>query len=68
LLSSELPIDAYTIKRYSYFVIGGNYYSFYEDSTFNKTVAGNQSLTNFSSENLLREGQYFEYPASFSFR
>ena len=60
--TSQLPIDAYTIKRYSYFVAGGNYYSFVDDSTFNKTVAGNQSLNNFSSENLLREGQYFEYP------
>ena len=64
--SSQLPIDAYTIKRYSYFVAGGNYYSFTEDSTFNKTVAGDQALTNFSSENLLREGQYFEYPQVFA--
>lgn len=60
--SSQLPADAYTIKRYSYFVAGGNYYSFTEDSTFNKTVDGEQALSNFSSENLLREGQYFEYP------
>ena len=57
-----LPIDAYTIKRYSYFTVGGLYYSFISDSTFNKTVPGDQSLTNFSSENILREGQYFEYP------
>ena len=64
--SSQLPIDAYTIKRYSYFVAGGNYYSFIDDSTFNKTVPGNQSLSNFSSENLLREGQYFEYPQVFA--
>jgi len=64
--SSQLPIDAYTIKRYSYFVAGGNYYSFTEDSTFNKTVAGDQALSNFSSENLLREGQYFEYPQVFA--
>jgi len=60
--SSLLPIDTYTIKRYSYFLAGGLYYSFIEDSTFNKTVAGEQSLENFSSENILREGQYFEYP------
>jgi hypothetical protein len=60
--NSLLPIDSYTIKRYSYIVAGGVYYSFINDSTFNKTVAGNQSLDNFSSENILREGQYFEYP------
>ncbi len=60
--SSLLPIDTYTIKRYSYFLAGGLYYAFIEDSTFNKTVAGEQSLENFSSENILREGQYFEYP------
>ena len=62
IATDQLPIDTYTIKRYSYFIAGGNYYSFTEDSTFNKTVVGNQSLTNFSSDNLLREGQYFEYP------
>ncbi len=65
-VSSLLPIDAYTIKRYSYIVAGGNYYSFTEDSTFNKTVVGDQALTNFSSENILREGQYFEYPEVFA--
>ena len=64
--SSELPVDAYTIKRYSYFVAGGVYYSFINDSTFNKTVAGNQALQNFSSENILREGQYIEYPQVFA--
>ena len=61
-----LPIDAYTIKRYSYFVAGGVYYSFINDSTFNKTVVGNQALQNFSSENILREGQYIEYPQVFA--
>jgi len=60
--TSLLPQDAYTIKRYSYFVTGGLYYSFISDSTFNKTVPGDQNLKNFSSENILREGQYFEYP------
>jgi hypothetical protein len=64
--SKQLPVDTYTIKRYSYFVIGGNYYSFSEDTTFNKTVDGDQSLTNFSSQNLLREGQYIEYPQVFA--
>ena len=64
--TSQLPVDAYTIKRYSYFNAGGNFYSFTEDSTFNKTVLGDQALTNFSSENILREGQYFEYPEVFA--
>ena len=57
-----LPVDNYTIKRYSYIVAGSVYYSFTNDSTFNKTVEGTQSLVNFSSENVLREGQYIEHP------
>ena len=57
-----LPVDNYTIKRYSYIVAGSVYYSFTNDSTFNKTVEGTQSLVNFSSENVLREGQYSEHP------
>ena len=65
-VSSELPIDAYTIKRYSYIIAGGVYYSFINDSTFNKTVNGDQILKNFSSENILREGQYIEYPQVFA--
>ena len=65
-VSSELPIDAYTIKRYSYIIAGGVYYSFINDSTFNKTVAGDQALKNFSSENILRQGQYIEYPQVFA--
>lgn len=65
-VSSELPIDAYTIKRYSYIIAGGVYYSFINDSTFNKTVNGDQILKNFSSENILREGQYIEYPEVFA--
>lgn len=64
--SGLLPVDAYTIKRYSYFVLGGTYYSFINDSTFNKTVEGEQALQNFSSENILREGQYIEYPQTFA--
>ena len=65
-VSSELPVDAYTIKRYSYIIAGGVYYSFINDSTFNKTVNGDQILKNFSSENILREGQYIEYPEVFA--
>ena len=57
-----LQVDNYTIKRYSYIVAGSVYYSFTNDSTFNKTVEGTQSLVNFSSENVLREGQYIEHP------
>jgi len=64
--SSELPKDAYTIQRYSYFVAGGVYYSFIDDCTFNKTVDGDQALENFSSENILRQGQYIEYPQVFA--
>lgn len=60
--TSDLPIGAYTIKRYSNTVINGATFSFAEDISFDKTIAGNESLTTLSENALLYQGSYFEYP------
>jgi hypothetical protein len=65
-VNSSLPIGTYTIKRYSYFSIDGTIYSFANDITFTKSLPGDESLVDFSDTNLLRQGQYFEYPPQFS--
>tara|TARA_R110002167_G_scaffold3116_1_gene15005 strand:+ start:523 stop:2346 length:1824 start_codon:yes stop_codon:yes gene_type:complete len=65
-VNSSLSIGTYTIKRYSYFSIDGTIYSFANDITFTKSLPGDESLVDFSDTNLLRQGQYFEYPPQFS--
>ena len=65
-VNSSLPIGTYTIKRYSYFSIDGTIFSFANDITFTKSLPGDESLVDFSDTNLLRQGQYFEYPPQFS--
>jgi len=60
--TSDLPIGAYTIKRYSNTIINGAVFSFAEDASFDKTIAGNESLTTLSENTLLYQGSYFEYP------
>lgn len=60
--SSSLTPNLYTIKRYSYFIVDGNYYSFNEDISFSKTVAGAENLTSLSENSLLYQGRYFEFP------
>ena len=63
---SSLPIGTYTIKRYSYFSVDGTFFSFADDVTFTKSLPGDESLIDLSDTNLLRQGQYFEYPAQYS--
>jgi hypothetical protein len=60
--TSDLPIGAYTIKRYSNTIINGATFSFAEDTSFDKTIAGNESLNTLSENALLYQGAYFEYP------
>ena len=60
--TSDLPIGAYTIKRYSNTIINGAVFSFAEDTSFDKTIAGSESLTTLSENTLLYQGAYFEYP------
>jgi hypothetical protein len=64
--SENITPNLYTIKRYSFFTVNGITYSFNKDISFNKTVAGVETLTNLSEDNLLHQGQYFEYPAQVS--
>lgn len=60
--NSNITPNLYTIKRYSYIIANGIYYSFTKDATFNKVSLGDQTLTDFSDNNTLFQGQYFEYP------
>ena len=61
--NSNIEPNLYTLKRYSYIIINGIYYSIKDDITFNKTAVGRQTLVDFSDDNLLHQGQYFEHPA-----
>ena len=60
--SSRLPVNVYTIKRYSYFTVDGTEYSFIDDATFSKTNIDNEQLTTLSDNALLYQGKYVEHP------
>lgn len=60
--TENLPIGAYTIKRYSYVTVNGSVFSFVEDVSFDKTISGQEQLTTLSENALLYQGTYFEYP------
>lgn len=60
--SKNLPVDTYTIKRYSYFTLNGITYSFNSDITFIKETNLDELLSLFSQTNLLYQGSYVEYP------
>ena len=60
--SSRLPVNVYTIKRYSYFSIDGTDYSFINDATFSKTNIADEQLTTLSENTLLYQGKYVEHP------
>jgi hypothetical protein len=60
--NSNLPANVYTIPRYSYFTVNGIIYSFIKDTTFSKQLAGDEDLISLSTENLLYQGPYVEYP------
>ena len=57
-----LPVNIYTIKRFSYFTVNGVDFSFIKDATFSKTNDVNEVLTSLSEQNLLYQGKYFEHP------
>ena len=54
--------NLYTIKRYSFFIVNGTYFSFKNDITFNKSLSETEELKSFAEDNLLFQGRYFEYP------
>ena len=60
--SSRLSRNIYTIPRYSFFDIGGTFYTFPSDVTFNKLVEGEEILSDLSNTNLVYQGIFREYP------
>lgn len=60
--TENLPVGAYTIKRYSTINVNGSPFSFNEDVSFDKTISGREQLTTLSENALLYQGSYFEYP------
>ena len=62
VVNSNLPINSYTIPRFSYFTFSGTSYSFSQDITFQKTVNGVEALTDMQNNNLLYNGQFVEFP------
>ena len=58
-----LPVNIYTIKRFSFFTVNGVNFSFIKDATFSKTNDVNEVLTTLTEQNLLYQGKYFEHPA-----
>jgi hypothetical protein len=61
--SDSLPINIYTIPRYSYFTLNGVNYAFNKDVTFSKNLSSSETLTDLQENNLLFQGIYNEYPA-----
>lgn len=60
--SSRLPVNIYTIKRYSYFTVDGTDFSFISDATFSKTNIADENLSTLSDNTLLYQGKYVEHP------
>lgn len=60
--NDTLPVGAYGIKRYSFINYNGYQYSFRNDISFEKTISGEELLSNLSENNLLYQGSYNEYP------
>jgi hypothetical protein len=57
-----LPINTYTIKRYSSINFNGFTYTFTKDATFEKTLSGAETLSDFAENNLIYQGTIVEYP------
>tara|TARA_R110002167_G_scaffold3133_1_gene15119 strand:+ start:570 stop:2402 length:1833 start_codon:yes stop_codon:yes gene_type:complete len=62
IASELLPLNIYTIKRFSFFNINGVDFSFTRDATFTKTNDLTERLGTLSDQNLLYQGKYFEHP------
>ena len=60
--SETLLPNLYTIKRFSYFIVDGVYYSFIDDASFTKKTSGVENLDTLYDTNILYQGRYFEYP------
>lgn len=64
--TDTLPADFYTIKRYSYFILNGIYYSFVNDVTFSKATNTVEKLQTLTDNNILYQGRFFELPVKVS--
>jgi hypothetical protein len=62
IANNNLPVNIYTIPRYSYFTINDIYYSFNNDLTFVKSITGSQILNDLTERSLLHQGEFVEYP------
>lgn len=60
---ASLARGVYTIPRYSYFTVNGVPYTFTEDTTFIKTIDGEESLNNLSEAAVLYQGIMVPYPS-----
>ena len=60
--SETLKPDLYTIKRFSYFIVNGIYYSFINDASFTKKGVDVEDLNTLYDTNILYQGRYFEFP------
>lgn len=60
--SETLKPDLYTIKRFSYFIVNGVYYSFINDASFTKKGISVEDLNTLYDTNVLYQGRYFEFP------
>lgn len=60
--SETLKPDLYTIKRFSYFVVDGVYYSFINDVSFTKKTSDVEDLNTLYDTSVLYQGRYFEFP------
>ena len=63
LASANLPINNYSIRKYSYFLVDNIQYTFLNDTSFNKTVAGTEKITSLNDSVVLYQGSVAEYPS-----
>jgi len=61
-LLNTLPLNFYTLKRYSNLSINGVSYSFKDDIYFEKTTTANENVDSVGENNFLFQGIYREYP------
>jgi len=62
IASQSLGTGLYLIPRYSFMNVNGNYFSTNQDIVISKTDTGDEELIDFSNQNLLFQGRYYEYP------
>lgn len=60
--SALLGQNTYTIPRYTYFDVGGIFYTFPTDATFSKLTTEDEIITSLSNSYILYQGIFKEYP------